>query len=234
MKLAMRDWTLNKLVATILSIGLLGGRLLSQQTKAKPPDPAIEAANYLAEADKDLTCTPDESRNWSKKALATVSSVRERDPATRDMLGDLKAQSNLKLDKATKRLEALEQASQLAKKQAKKAQVETASRTLSAQDPDRCWAGQQSLRGKLNAQRNRAAEFTSRADQLVSTKPRKARKLYKEAAKYDWELDGLQAKRDRAAGTRAPKHRRTRRVRDPNTALLFLGTPCRSPALVSS
>jgi tetratricopeptide (TPR) repeat protein len=167
-----------------------------------PPDKKIEAAGYLAQADRDFECDPENSRGWAKKALETVSSAKETDRALIDMLGDLKSQGNIKIVEAGKRVDALGEAAKEAGRLIKGARLESALARLQQPDPKTCYSGFRAIRSEIDQRRSKTEGLVKQGDAALNRKRKEALKLYAAARHIDAEYPGLDKKESDARTSR--------------------------------
>lgn len=184
-------WNLAVVVALTVSQWSFAQR---KANKPQPGDRKIEAAGYLAQADRDLECSPESSKAWAKKALDTVGGVRQKDSAMHDMIDDLKTQSNLKIAEATKHIGQFTEAANEANVLVKQAKLETAEENLKKADPKGCYAGLKPVRAKLAQRKAAAAEIVRQGDLIVGASPKHALALYARAQKINAEYPELDTK----------------------------------------
>jgi hypothetical protein len=190
--------TVGQLLAVLLSLLMCQQSFAQRQVQAKPPDKGIEAAGYLAQADRELTCAPESAKNWAKKALDTLGSARETDPTLRDMLGDLKSQSNLKVAAADKQIALLAGGAKSARASIREGRLLTAASTLRAADPQGCYSGYKAWLAELSDHERQAAGYVRQGEEIVESKPKNALSLYESAGKINNEYAGLQEKKAHA------------------------------------
>lgn len=187
--------TVGQMLAALLSLLMCQQSFGQRPEQAKPPDKSIEAAGYLAQADRELACAPESAKNWAKKALDTLGSARDRDAIVRDTLGDLKSQSNLKIAAADKQITALTAGAKAARSSIKQARLVSAAEALKAADPQACYAGFKELLAEIGEHERQAAGYVRQGDDILPTKPKSAIKLYEAAAKINSEHPDIQNKR---------------------------------------
>lgn len=213
--------TVGQMLAAILSLLMCQQSFGQRQEQARPPDKSIEAAGYLAQADRELTCAPESAKNWAKKALDTLGSARDKDAVVRDTLGDLKSQSNLKIAAADKQIAALTAGAKNARTSMKQTRLGSAMEALKAADPQGCYAGFKELLAEIGERERQAAGYVRQGDEVVQIKPKNAIKLYEAAAKVNSEYPDIQNKR--AAALEAERVRpKTHRARNLTILLLVL------------
>src|SRR6266850_2177815 len=94
---ATRRWTLSSFLSVVASLLVAQASLAQQPENARPSSKIIEVSEYLSQSDATLACDPRTAETLARKALDTVSAARDTDPVLIDALGELKAQSNLKI-----------------------------------------------------------------------------------------------------------------------------------------
>lgn len=190
--------TVGQLLAVLVSLLTCQMSFAQRQATAKPPDKGIEAAGYLAQADRELACVPESARNWARKALDTLGGARETEPTLRDMLGDLKSQSNLKVAAADQQIALLAGGAKSARAAIKQGRLLTAASALKTTDPQGCYAGYKTLLAELSEHERQAAGYVRQGDQVVESKPKDALSLYESAGNINNEYAGLQEKKAHA------------------------------------
>lgn len=179
------------LVVAAPSIAVAGQAPSAPQDRSRQRSNMIEAAEYLLHADDSMACDPQNALSLARQALATLANARETDPITVDAVGEQRAQANLKIAAATRRIADLDTASKSARDYLKDARVQTATTTLSAVDAGHCYAGHKDVRAQIDQQTVAAKRLVEEGDRILSARPKEALKKYQEATKENSEAPAL-------------------------------------------
>jgi len=212
----VKKWRLNRLLfrprvvwlcALLTVVAARCSMFAQQQVKPQPGDQKIEAAGYLLQADREMTCSPESSLLWAKKAFDTASGDKEK--LDHAMVEQLKSQSNIKIAAATNRIAQFNEVTRQAEDLIKQARLETAPGALDELDPEGCYTGFKALRYKLDQRKAAAGELIRKGDLVLATRRKdpiayhKAKEahdvnwallLYSKARRIDAEYPGLDAR----------------------------------------
>jgi hypothetical protein len=162
-------------------------------------DKLIEAATYLAQADKEEGCSLEKARDWTKRALSTAKSYRSTSRTDKDTAGNLIAKCNLRLAALDQHEKSLQNSERVIRKAVKQKRLESAQAEFDNAKPPTCDANFNKLKDEIKAGRDSAAQTVSQADSVVESNPKHALSLYTDALKIDADFPDIRDKMQHAS-----------------------------------
>lgn len=198
------------LIVFVLGIAVAGLTTSNQAQNSAPAgqtgDKTIEAAEYLAQAEKERECDPEGSSNWADRAIRLVATIDPRTVPSQRILDNLRGDSKRQSDNAHTRVVQLADVAATARTFLKDARVESAARALEEADPKGCYAGFNAVKSKIQLAREQVQDEVRLGDAIVWTNRKGGLAHYRKAEKVDHEYPGLDSKINDAQSTKGRRH----------------------------